>query len=112
MQYILFMMFLITPPGQSIPKDKRIFLLQSTQSVEFDSSDACIVARDSIADSVAITDTILLVSSCLPKGQANKTAAPDAARVPSARAAPSAAEKSRERQPDENGIIQFKTMPR
>ena len=70
MPYILFMMFMITPPGQSVPKERRLFTLQSIQSIEFESPDACTVARNSIADSIAITDTILLVSSCLAEGRA------------------------------------------
>ena len=114
MPYILFMMFLITAPGQTIPKDKRLYTLQSTHSMEFDSPQACAVARDSIAESVAITGTILLVSSCLPKGdvqaavkgEADKqtTRKPDAQFTDKKFVLPDGADK--------NGIIQFRTLPR
>lgn len=73
MTYVLFLMFLITPPGQNIPKPDRLYTLQSTQSVEFDLPEACVNAQLSIAESVKVTDTILLVSSCLPKGTAKTT---------------------------------------
>jgi hypothetical protein len=113
MQYILFMMFLITLPGQSIPKEKRLFTLQTTQSIEFDSADACTVARNSIADSVAITDTILLVSSCLPKGQLKSQTKDGEKHIEGGTS--QFLEKKPERprnSPDANGVIQFNTLSR
>jgi hypothetical protein len=68
MKYILFMILLVTPPGQSIPKKDRVYALQTTQTIEFDSPDACTIAQDEIRASLGITDTIIMVSRCLRKG--------------------------------------------
>src|SRR4051794_30303659 len=81
MHYILFMMLLITPPGQSQPKDERLYTLQTTQAIEFASLDACSAAHEDIKRSIRQTDTIVMVSSCLPKGaeplQTSEEAKPD-----------------------------------
>jgi len=81
MHYILFMMLLITPPGQSQPKEERLYTLQTTQAIEFTSLDACSAAHDEIKRSVRQTDTIVMVSSCLAKGaeqsQVSEEAKPD-----------------------------------
>jgi hypothetical protein len=68
MKYILFMILLVTPPGQSIPKKDRVYALQTTQTIEFDSPDACSIAQEEIKASLGITDTIIMVSRCLRKG--------------------------------------------
>ncbi|MET4260005.1 hypothetical protein ABIC09_004965 [Bradyrhizobium sp. S3.12.5] len=68
MKYILFMILLVTSPGQSIPKKERVYALQSMQTVEFDSPDACKTAQGEIKASLDITDTIIMVSRCLRKG--------------------------------------------
>jgi hypothetical protein len=69
------MIFLITTPGQSVPKAKRAYTLQTTQSIEFDDVDACKTAREAINESIKITDTIALVSKCLPKSSTSPATA-------------------------------------
>jgi hypothetical protein len=68
MHYILFMMLLMTAPGQSVEKSQRLYTLQTTQAIEFDDIDACTRARNDIEESVGKTDTVVMVSACYPKG--------------------------------------------
>jgi hypothetical protein len=74
MHYILFMMLLTTAPGQSIAKSKRVYALQTTQAIEFEDIDACTIARNDIEESISKTDTVVMVSTCYPKGS-NEAAA-------------------------------------
>jgi hypothetical protein len=65
MQFILVIMFFVTPP--TLGKN-RLWALQSTQSVEFDSWKACDDAiRNAILPAIKSTDTMALSAWCLPK---------------------------------------------
>jgi hypothetical protein len=65
MQFVLVIMFFITPP---VLGKNRPWALQSTQSIEFDSWDACDdVIRNVIVPAVKSTDTMALTAWCLPK---------------------------------------------
>jgi hypothetical protein len=112
MHYILFMILLITPPGQSIPKSKRVYNLQTTQAIEFDTQDACIAAHDEIKSSIEITDTIALVSSCLPKGGQPAAALTDKKfeQQPAEKDLQGQSTEKRLEAPGTNRVIRFKTF--
>jgi len=97
MHYILFMMLLTTAPGQSLAKPKRVYAFQTTQAIEFDDIDACTIARNDIEESIRKTDTVVMVSTCYPKGSDEAAATEPAPKVmiPDQNAAPMAAPNNR-----------------
>lgn len=68
MKYVLFLMFFVTPPGSPQPEAKKIWTLQSTAAMEFESEQTCISSGKDIRDSLRATDTLTVRGWCLPKG--------------------------------------------
>ena len=65
MQFILIIMFFVTPP--TLGKN-RLWALQSTQTIEFESWLACDDAiRNVILPAIKSTDTMALTAWCLPR---------------------------------------------
>ena len=63
MNYILFVMFLVAPPGQKDPD----WALQSTNSMEFADFATCESAAKEILKSMKKTSTITMVAWCFDK---------------------------------------------
>lgn len=64
-QFILIAMFFVTAP---VPGTNRVWALQSTQNVEFNSADACKdVMVNILIPAAKSTDTISVIGWCLPK---------------------------------------------
>ena len=111
MHYILFMILLTTAPGQSTPKPKRLYAMQATQAIEFDTREACIFAHDDIERSINETDTVVMVSACYqkggePEGAAEKSAA-DKAVTDKAVTDKAITEK---KPPPSEGVVHFRTF--
>jgi hypothetical protein len=69
-QFVLVIMFFVTPPTGG---KNRLWALQSTQTIEFDSQPACADAINNvILPAVKSTDTIALTAWCLPKADQAK----------------------------------------
>jgi hypothetical protein len=69
MKYILFLMFFIAPPADPA---NRLWALQSTATMEFDSKEACDFAiNDKIIPSVKTTDTVGVFAWCFSKASGN-----------------------------------------
>jgi hypothetical protein len=66
LKYILFLMFLVAPPGKQNPD----WALQSTNAMEFNSLAACKDAAQDVLNSVSKTKTITLVAWCFETGTA------------------------------------------
>jgi hypothetical protein len=65
MQFVLVIMFFVTPPTLGT---NRLWALQSTQSIEFEDQPACEDAiKNVILPAVMSTDTMALTAWCLPK---------------------------------------------
>jgi hypothetical protein len=63
--FLMIVMFFVTPPALG---DSRPWALQSTQSSEFESWDACNdVIEHQLIPAVQTTDTVALVGWCVPK---------------------------------------------
>ena len=77
MKFILFLMFLVTPPSaikntdKGGPNDKRVWALQSTAAMEFSSIKLCQEIGESIARSTKVTATIITRFYCFPKNDAD-----------------------------------------
>lgn len=67
MKYILFMMFLVTPPTGGKNPD---WALQSTNSMEFNTFSACNNAAQDVVKSINKTKTITVVAWCFETGAA------------------------------------------
>ncbi len=63
--YILFLMFLTTPPGNIKNPD---WALQSTTAIEFGNKSSCDAALAAIKKSIIEVPTIQLSAGCMPKG--------------------------------------------
>jgi hypothetical protein len=76
-KFILFLMFLIAPPSdikdkdKETAKDKRVWALQSTATMEFSSITLCQEIGESIARSTKVTATINTRFYCFPKTDAD-----------------------------------------
>jgi len=113
MQYILFMILLTTAPGQSTPKPKRLYALQATQAIEFDTKEACIFAHDDIERSVSETDTVVIVSACYQKGGGEHQAAAEKSAADRAVTDKAVTDKSvteKKLRPPSEGVVHFKTF--
>jgi hypothetical protein len=65
MQFVLVIMFFVTPPTLG---SNRSWALQSTQSIEFENWEACDdTIKNVILPAVKSTDTMALTAWCLPK---------------------------------------------
>jgi hypothetical protein len=85
MNYVLFIMFLISPPGLKEPD----WTLQSTTTMDFANFEACDAAFQKILDSIKKTPTIAVSGWCFDKSnskQPNVAGAPQAG--PSTRTLP------------------------
>ncbi|SRR5258708_18713574 len=80
MKFILFILFLITPPNgikdteKGTAKDKRIWALQSTATMELESRPVCEEIGRSIERSTNVTSTITIRFYCYPKTEADLNA--------------------------------------
>jgi hypothetical protein len=63
MKYVLFVMFLVSPPAKS---EVQVWTLQSTVSMEFASQPLCKKIYDEIESAVATTNTIKTRGWCFP----------------------------------------------
>ena len=64
MSYVLFLMFLVAPPGATNPDWK----LQSTSSMQFATYELCESAAKEIVKSIKRTPTITMVAWCFNQG--------------------------------------------
>lgn len=75
MKYLLFMMFFIAPPSDA-PPDKKVWALQNTVSLQFDTKPACVDAiENKIIPSVKSTDTVSVFGWCFPSDDSKAVAA-------------------------------------
>jgi hypothetical protein len=70
MKSILFIIFFVTPPAE---KGKEIWSLQSTNTIEFDSSEACVKAGSEIQDTMATVDTVRVRAWCFSERITNQS---------------------------------------
>ena len=105
MHYILFMILLTTAPGQSTPKPKRLYTVQTTQAIEFDTLEACKFAHDDIERSISQTDTVVMVSACYRKGGGESPVTADKPATDK-----SVSGDSPERTPAPERVFRFKTF--
>jgi hypothetical protein len=75
MKYILLIIFLVTPPNAINPRDKgtvrdkRVWALQSTTTMELSSKEWCKAIADNIDSSMFVTNTITTRMFCIPKDE-------------------------------------------
>lgn len=75
MKYILFLMFLVTPPTGGKNPD---WALQSVNSMEFNTWTACNNAAQDVVKSINKTKTITVVAWCFETGAEKEAAEPEA----------------------------------
>jgi hypothetical protein len=69
MKSILFLIFFVSPPAE---KGKEIWSLQSTNTIEFGSSEACVKAGSEIQDTMATVDTVRVRAWCFDETKSAK----------------------------------------
>lgn len=88
MNFILFIMFFITPPNNIKPEmkntdtDQRVWTLQSTSSLDFNTMPQCENAKTNIAKRIEQTNTIKIRAWCIGKGVSQGIAPSEKSAVP------------------------------
>ncbi|MGY4511398.1 hypothetical protein [Bradyrhizobium sp. USDA 3650] len=83
MNFILFIMFFITPPNKIPDKvkntadDHRVWTLQSTSVMDFNTMPQCKNAKDNIAKRIEQTNTLKVRAWCIGKGTPGAAIASD-----------------------------------